>query len=84
MKFITQFGELGYKVEYRVFNAADYGTPTMRKRFFLVARCGGKAVRFPEPTHAPAGSAEVAAKTMERIARGLKKYVIDNTESFVV
>ena len=60
-KFLAQLEALGYRVEYCVLNAADYGTPTMRKRFFLVARCDGKAVRFPEPTHAPAGSAEVAA-----------------------
>ncbi|MBD5499109.1 MAG: DNA cytosine methyltransferase [Lachnospiraceae bacterium] len=126
-KFLAQLEALGYRVEYCVLNAADYGTPTMRKRFFLVARCDGKAVRFPEPTHAPAGSAEVAAgikqpyvgawtqidfslpcpsifdtaeeikekygiravrplaaKTMERIARGLKKFVIDSADPFIV
>ncbi len=126
-KFLAQLEELGYRVEYKVLNAADYGTPTMRKRFFLVARCDGKAVRFPEPTHAPAGSAEVAAgikqpyvgawtqidfslpsysifdtaeqikekygvravrpladKTMERIAHGFKKFVIDSAEPFIV
>lgn len=126
-KFLQQLEGLGYLVEYRVLNAADYGTPTMRKRFFLVARCDGRPVRFPEPTHAPAGSAEAAAgtkepyvgawtqidfslpcpsifdtkeeirekygiramrpladKTMERIARGLKKFVIDSAEPFIV
>lgn len=126
-RFITQLEKLGYKVEYRVLNAADYGTPTIRKRFFLVARCDGRLVRFPEPTHAPAGSAEAAAgtkepyvgawtqidfslpcpsifdtaeeirakygiravrplaeKTMERIARGLQKFVIDSVEPFIV
>lgn len=126
-KFLQQLEALGYLVEYRVLNAADYGTPTMRKRFFLVARCDGRPVRFPEPTHAPAGSAEAAAgtkepyvgawtqidfslpcpsifdtaeeikekygiravrpladKTMERIARGLKKFVIDSAEPFIV
>lgn len=41
-KFVSQLEDLGYKVEYRELVAADYGTPTMRKRFFLIARCDGK------------------------------------------
>lgn len=60
-KFIKQLKELGYQVEYRELVAADYGTPTMRKRFFLVARCDGKPIVWPEPTHAPADSPQVAA-----------------------
>lgn len=107
--------------------AADYGAPTMRKRFFLIARCDGQPIIWPEPTHGPADSEKVAAgllqpyvgaytqidfslpcpsifdtaegikekygiravrplapKTMERIARGLKKFVIDNAEPFIV
>lgn len=38
--------------------AADYGAPTTRKRFFLVARCDGRPIVWPEPTHAPADSPE--------------------------
>lgn len=126
-KFISQLEDLGYKVEYRELVAADYGAPTMRKRFFLIARCDGKSIIWPEPTHAPADSEAVkvgllkpyvgaytqldfslpcpsifdtaeeikekygiravrplAPKTMERIARGLKKFVIDNAEPFIV
>lgn len=126
-KFISQLEDLGYKVEYRELVAADYGAPTMRKRFFLIARCDGKPIVWPEPTHAPADSEVVktgrlkpylgaytqldfslpcpsifdtaeeikekygiravrplAPKTMERIARGLKKFVIDNAEPFIV
>lgn len=99
----------------------------MRKRFFLIARCDGKPIVWPEPTHGPADSESVKAgllkhyvgaytqldfslpcpsifdtseeikekygisakrplapKTMERIARGLKKFVIDNAEPFIV
>ncbi len=126
-KFITQMEKLGYSVEYRELVAADYGAPTTRKRFFMVARCDGKPIIWPEPTHAPADSREVAEgirkpyigaytqidfslpcpsifdtaeeikekygiravrplapKTMERIARGLKKFVIENGEPFII
>lgn len=126
-KFVGQLEALGYQVEYRELTAADYGTPTMRKRFFLIARCDGRPIIWPEPTHAPADSPEVAAgtrlpyvgaytqidfslpcpsifdtaeeikkkygiravrplapKTMERIARGLKKFVLDNPEPFII
>lgn len=41
----------GYKVEYRELVAADYGTPTTRKRLFLVARCDGLPIVWPKPTH---------------------------------
>lgn len=51
-KFIYQLEDLGYVVEYRELIAADYGAPTTRKRFVLVARCDGKPIRWPEPTHA--------------------------------
>ncbi len=42
---------LGYKVEFKVLKACDYGAPTIRKRFYLVARNDGKPIVFPEATH---------------------------------
>ena len=51
-KFIRQLEDLGYAVEYRELIAADYGAPTTRKRFVLVARCDGRPIVWPEPTHA--------------------------------
>lgn len=126
-KFVGQLESLGYKVEHRELVAADYGAPTMRKRFFLIARCDGKPIVWPEPTHGPADSKAVksgllkpyvgaytqldfslpcpsifdtaeeikekygiravrplAPKTMERIARGLKKFVLENPEPFII
>ena len=126
-KFVRQLTDLGYEVQFRELIAADYGAPTMRKRFFMIARCDCKPIIWPEPTHGPADSDEVKAgllkpyvgaytqldfslpcpsifdtteeikekygirakrplapKTMERIARGLKKFVIDNAEPFIV
>ncbi len=126
-KWRKQLEALGYEIETRELVAADYGAPTMRKRFFMIARCDGKPIVWPEPTHGPADSEAVKAgllkpyvgaytqidfsrpcpsifdtaeeikekygiravrplapKTMERIARGLKKFVIDNEEPFIV
>ena len=126
-KFIRQLQELGYEVQTKELVAADYGAPTMRKRFFLIARCDGKPIVWPEPTHGPADSEAVKAgllkpyagaytqidfslpcpsifdtaeeikekygiravrplapKTMERIARGLKKFVLDSQNPFIV
>lgn len=42
---------LGYKVDFRTLKACDYGAPTIRKRFYLVARNDGQPIVFPEPTH---------------------------------
>ncbi len=126
-KFVQQLTDLGYEVEFRELVAADYGAPTMRKRFFMIARCDGKPIVWPEPTHGPADSEAVRAgllkpyvgaytqidfsrpcpsifdtseeikekygiravrplapKTMDRIARGLKKFVLDNPEPFII
>jgi DNA (cytosine-5)-methyltransferase 1 len=52
-RFVRQLERYGYKVEWRVLNAADYGAPTIRKRFFLIARRDGKAIVWPQPTHGP-------------------------------
>ncbi len=42
---------LGYKVDFKVLRACDYGAPTIRKRFYLVARNDGKPIVFPKATH---------------------------------
>lgn len=106
---------LGYVIDFRELRACDFGAPTTRKRFFMVARCDGYPVAWPEPTHGPAHSDAVksslllpyrtaaecidwsipvtsifdrkkplAEKTMIRIARGLKKFVFDNPEPFII
>lgn len=58
-KFVGQLRALGYTVEWRELVAADYGTPTTRRRLVLIARCDGRAIVWPERTHAPRDSAEV-------------------------
>jgi len=50
-----QLSDLGYKIDHRELIAADYGAPTIRKRFFLIARCDGLPIVWPEPTHSEHG-----------------------------
>lgn len=56
-----QLMNLGYEIEHRELVAADYGAPTSRKRFVLVARCDGRPIIWPERTHAPADHPDVIA-----------------------
>ncbi len=50
-KWKSQLESLGYVIESRELIAAYYGAPTSRRRFFLIARCDGKPIVWPEPTH---------------------------------
>lgn len=126
-RFITQLKGLGYQVEYKELVAADFGAPTSRKRLFLVARCDGKPIVWPAPSHGPRNSDLVkqgilkpyqgaytqidfsrpcpsifaSAKeikeqygltarrplkpnTMNRIARGIEKFILNNPEPFIL
>lgn len=126
-RFVKSLESLGYVVESKEMIAADFGAPTNRKRFFLIARCDGQPIEWPKRTHAPMNSKEVekglykpyvgaytqidfsrpcpsifdsseeikekyglranrplADKTMQRIASGLQKFVIENKEPFIV
>lgn len=51
-RFVRQLEGLGYVVEWRVLSACDYGAPTTRKRLYMIARCDGQPIVWPEPTHA--------------------------------
>ena len=55
-QFISQLEALGYTVEFRELVAADFGAPTSRKRFYMIARCDGKPIVWPEPTHSRSGA----------------------------
>lgn len=59
--FVRQLRGLGYAVDWRELRACDYGTPTIRKRFFMVARRDGLPIVWPQPTHGAPGSAGVAS-----------------------
>ena len=49
--FVRSLQAMGYVVEWRILCAADYGAGTTRERLFMVARCDGKPIVWPEPTH---------------------------------
>ncbi|WP_044303426.1 DNA cytosine methyltransferase [Aeromonas salmonicida] len=59
--FINALRRQGYKVEWRELRACDYGTPTIRKRLFLIARRDGAAIVWPKPTHGDPDSIGVKA-----------------------
>ena len=114
-KWKRQICDLGYKFEYRILNAADYGAPTKRERFVGIFRCDGKPIQWPEQRYAKRDSLLVAAgqcnpwkaagdyidfsipmksiferakplskNTLERIGRGLKKFVLETDEPYLV
>ena len=59
--FIRQLRAHGYTVDYREMRGCDHDTPTIRKRFFLVARRDGIAIKWSEPTHGAPDSIGVRA-----------------------
>jgi DNA (cytosine-5)-methyltransferase 1 len=105
-RWLKELRSLGYQVDYRVLNACDYGAPTRRKRLFLVARCDGAPIVWPEPTHGngllPFRTAAecidwtldcpsifgrkkpLAEKTLWRVAQGIRKFVLETPEPFIV
>jgi DNA (cytosine-5)-methyltransferase 1 len=107
--WVGKLRALGYRVEWRQLVAADYGAPTTRKRLFVIARCDGEPIVWPEPTHDRLarglprwrGAHEVidwsipcpsifdrrrplAEATLERIAKGVRRYVLDTASPFIV
>lgn len=51
-RFVSELEKLGYVVEWKELRAADFGAPTIRKRLFIMARCDGRPIVWPEATHA--------------------------------
>lgn len=109
-KFVAALEHLGYKVDWRILVAADFGGHTTRERLFMIARRDGRPITWPEPTHhkkpnkgqkkwKPASDCidfsdlgksifdrpkPLAPATMRRIAKGVKRYVLDNAQPFIV
>ncbi|MBH3374279.1 DNA cytosine methyltransferase [Pseudomonas juntendi] len=109
-RFVQLLEGMGYQVEWRIIKACDFGAPTSRERLFMIARCDGQPIVWPEPTHAkhpakgqqkwrtaadcidwsvPSKSIfgrkkELAAATLRRVAKGMKKFVLDNPQPFIV
>ena len=109
-RFVQLLEGMGYQVEWRIIKACDFGAPTSRERLFMIARCDGHPIVWPEPTHAknpikgqqkwrtaadcidwsvPSKSIfgrkkELAAATLRRVAKGMKKFVLGNPQPFIV
>ena len=57
--FLNALASLGYTVEDRVLNAADYGDATARQRLFIMAKKGTRRrIRWPDATHTEAGAGD--------------------------
>ncbi|UUD35756.1 DNA cytosine methyltransferase [Mycoplasmopsis caviae] len=48
---ISDFEKIGYKVDYKLLNAANYGVPQTRERVIIIGNRCGVSNLFPEPTH---------------------------------
>jgi len=109
-QFVGQLKGMGYAVEWRILKASDYGTPTIRERLFMIARCDGRPIVWPQPTHAEnpkewqkpwaqghecidwsivgqsifGREKPYAVATMQRIAKGVFKYVLNCADPFIV
>ncbi|NWB08982.1 DNA cytosine methyltransferase [Pseudomonas sp. D5002] len=109
-RFVALLEGMGYVVEWKVIRACDFGAPTSRERLFMIARCDGQPIVWPEPTHAknPAKGQQkwktaadcidftdlgksifgrkrdLAPATLRRVAKGMKKFVIDSATPFIV
>lgn len=57
--WVRSMWDMGYTVEWRVLNAADYGDATSRVRFFLQAKKDGKSIRWPQPSHSKTGGSDL-------------------------
>lgn len=108
--FVAELQRLGYVVDWRVIKACDFGAPTSRERLFMIARCDGQPVVWPDPTHAknplkgqqkwrtaaecidwtiPSKSIfgrkkDLAPATLRRVAKGMRKFVLDAANPFIV
>jgi len=92
--FVNALKVQGYEVEWAERRACDYGAPTIRKRFFMIARCDGMPIVWPEQTLGDPESFEVksgkllswreASEIIEwsipgKSIFGRKKDLVDNT-----
>ncbi|WP_300627037.1 DNA cytosine methyltransferase [Pseudomonas sp.] len=109
-RFVALLEAMGYVVEWKVIRACDFGAPTSRERLFMIARCDGQPIVWPEPTHAKnptkgqqkwktaadcidftdlgksifGRKKDLAPATLRRVAKGMKKFVIDSAAPFIV
>ena len=84
-RWVRELEAEGYVVEWRILSACDYGAPTTRPRLFVIARCDGQPIVWPEPTHGPGRIPHRAAAEIidwsipTRTIFGRKKPLAENT-----
>lgn len=81
--FTRAIESLNYRVEWRELVAADYGDPTTRRRLFIIARRGRRAIEWPAPTHSRTGAATLFGRTAKwRPARDVIDWSIRSRSIF--
>lgn len=81
--FIDALKSLGYRVDWKVLNAADYGDPTTRERLFIQARRGRRPITWPQPTHSRDGESTLfGARQPWRPARSIIDWSIQGQSIF--
>lgn len=81
--FLQGLRSLGYRVEWRIINAADYGDPTTRERLFIQARRGRRQIVWPEPTHSRDGEATLFGERARwRAAREIIDWTVPGKSIF--
>lgn len=109
-RFVALLEGIGYVVEWKVIKACDFGAPTSRERLFMIARCDGQPIVWPDATHAKnptkgqqkwktaadcidfsdlgksifGRKKDLAPATLRRVAKGMKKFVIDSAAPFIL
>lgn len=81
--FIASLQSFGYRVEWKVLNAADYGAATTRARLFIQARRGRKAISWPTPSHSKLGGKMLFGRTKKwRAAREIIDWKVPGKSIF--
>ena len=118
-RFLQILKGMGYDLLHGKLKACDFGAATIRERLYMVARCDGKPLRWPEPTHfknpakgqkgwrtaascidwsipcpsiflnkeegrAAGVRRPLVNKTMERVRKGARRYVVEHADPFIV
>lgn len=77
--WLNALASLGYRVEWRILNAADYGDATNRNRFILRARRGRRRITWPDATHATSPSPD---QRPHRTARDIIDWSVESQSIF--
>lgn len=75
--WMRELRDLGYKCDWKELRGCDYGAPTIRKRFFMVARCDGRKIVWPKATHGDPNSKAVRRGRKQPYAWDVSKHEIN-------